>query len=79
MSIRRALSARRPVAGILALGLLVLARDEPLGGLGSLAATHAAGWTVGAGGLLLTAAGLVLLRVSARERRPARATAGTPA
>jgi cytochrome c oxidase assembly factor CtaG len=43
------------------LGVLLVGRDTPLGGLGTLADTHAGGWVLGVGGLVLTAAGLALV------------------
>jgi cytochrome c oxidase assembly factor CtaG len=63
----------------LALAILVGARGEPLGGIGTLGATHAAAWAIGAGGIALTLAGLVPLWLSGRGREPARASAGIPA
>jgi cytochrome c oxidase assembly factor CtaG len=62
----------------LALAILVGARGAPLGGIGTLSATHAAAWTLGAGGVTLTVAGLLLLWFSARGRAPVRASAGMP-
>jgi putative membrane protein len=52
-----------------ALGLLVGTRGEPLGGIGTLADTHAAGWVLGAGGVALTVAGLALLLAQGAGRR----------
>ena len=63
----------------LALAAIVSSRDKPLGGLGSLSATHAAAWPLAVGGVTLTFAGLVLLaaqrtgaRAGSRERWNAR-------
>jgi cytochrome c oxidase assembly factor CtaG len=62
-----------------ALWLLIGTRATPLGGYGTLPATHAAGLALGAGGVVLTVAGLALVaaqrtgaRVDSRERWNAR-------
>ena len=61
------------------LGILVGARSDPLGGIGSLPATHAAAWALGAGGIVLTITGLALIaaqdagtRAGSRDRWNAR-------
>lgn len=57
------------VPAYVALGLLVGRRDKPLGGIGTLADTHAAAWVLGAGGVALTLAGLALLVAQRAGRR----------
>jgi cytochrome c oxidase assembly factor CtaG len=49
----------------LLLALIVGARSAPLGAVGTLSATHQAAWVLGAGGVVMTIAGLALLWFSA--------------